>query len=508
MGYDDRYIPFNFLEERRNTSDDSKDQSLEAIFDVNIPIAKALKVSAQLGLQADKTAVEKWAAEESYYTRKYKEHTRYYDEESSAYRYFLPEGGIVQNASDNFFQYNYKAGLNYDTRLWQKHEIQAFIGSELRKTKTKYLSAKGFGYNPKTLTTKSVILPSTYLVHRSKYKGYEREEAENAYASFYATLSYTYDEKYTVFGSIRHDGSNLFGVASKHKYLPIGSISGAWQASEEPFLQSAKAISHLRLKASYGFQGNIDRHTSPFVAGTYKTVAALSDNTEDILTVARPPNDRLRWEKTENVNTGIDCGLFKDKVDITLDTYSKRGTDLLGSQRLPLETGFGSMYKNASRISNRGFEISIATENIRTAHFSWRTQFNIAHNKSRVEDETFDEADYIPSRAGYPVNAVFVIRTAGIDEDGYPLFWKGGQRLNTVQFFDLYDPYAGDPDLAGLFIDSKLSPGEMRARFTYLGDADPSIQRGHDQSDFLWQLRSHRSCQLQLKTDRDKDTSL
>ena len=100
-----------------------------------------------------------------------------------------------------------------------------------------------------------------------------KNENENAFASFFATASYTYDRKYTFFGSVRYDGSDLFGVDPKYKYLPLWAVSGSWAVSEEDFLKGNEVVSNLRLRASYGLQGNIDKNTSPYVVGENKTTS-------------------------------------------------------------------------------------------------------------------------------------------------------------------------------------------------------------------------------------------
>ncbi|MEH0007452.1 MAG: SusC/RagA family TonB-linked outer membrane protein [Flavobacteriales bacterium] len=475
---DPEYVPFSFLEERENTSYELKTQSLKGIFDVNFQIASGLTASTKLGLQAHQTAGEKSAAQKSYYTRS-RSATAYESVEKVISEappvthrtrvHFLPKGGIIKNSNVDFFQYSWRASLRYDTQIGQKHEIQALIGSQLRKTSDKTIENTGFGYNPQTLTTKSILFPSEQ--HAEEYPTYSREKTKNAYASFYATASYTHNRKYTLFGSMRYDGSDLFGADPKYKYLPIWAISGAWQASEEPFLKGAKAISNLRLRASYGFQGNTDKNSSPFVVGDYKPAQLLAHQKTKI-EVSSPPNRSLRWEKTENVNLGADLSLFKNKIGITFDLYARKSTDLIALKPLPLETGFEQVQMNWAQLSNSGFEISLASENIRTRYFKWTSQFTLAHNKNEL-DRVYTrgaEAGFSPPQQGYPIHAVFAFKTAGLDQDGYPLFWKGGQKLSTLDFFGLTKerPYDG----------SALSAEEFSALFTYCGDADPKYSGG------------------------------
>ncbi len=105
-GFADTYVPFNFLEERQNTSYTLKNHSLKAILDLEYKVSKNLKFTSQLGIQYDTNKTEKYAGQETYFTRKMKEGTRYYKD--GGYKYFLPAGDIKQNWDNDFFQYNWK----------------------------------------------------------------------------------------------------------------------------------------------------------------------------------------------------------------------------------------------------------------------------------------------------------------------------------------------------------------------------------------------------------------
>ncbi len=191
-GFEDRYIPFNFLEERENTSYTLKNQSLKAIFDLDYKLAKGLKITSQLGLQYDGNKTEKFAAENTYFTRKMKEGTRYYKD--GAYRYFLPDGGVKQNWDNSFFQYNWKLQGSYSTKINSVHEIDLMVGTELRKTEDNTTVTRAFGYDSVTRRSTAIVFPSSNFAAERKYETYrEMPPIENAYASMFATASYTYD---------------------------------------------------------------------------------------------------------------------------------------------------------------------------------------------------------------------------------------------------------------------------------------------------------------------------
>ncbi|WP_407430537.1 SusC/RagA family TonB-linked outer membrane protein [Arcticibacter sp.] len=473
----DVYIPFNMLEERENTKYALDNKSIKGLVDLNYKVYKDLKLRSELGIQMEETAIEKFGSPHSYFGRKYREDTRYYNSASKQYQYFLPEGGIIQNQQTSFFQYNWKTMLEYSKVIAEKHEIEALAGTELRRNNNSDILTKGFGYDERTLTNQNIVFPSADLADNAKYRTYQKLENENAFASFFGTLSYTYDRRYTLYGSIRYDGSDLFGVDPKYRYLPIYSVSGAWNAKEEAFFRNVSWLSNLRVRSSYGLQGNIDKNTSPFVVGNYDKGSILPGGNETNINVTSPPNDKLRWEKTSTFNAGLDLGVFNHAIQFTLDYYNRNSKDLIGTEALPLETGFEFTQSNFARVNNKGLELSISTRNISSNKFSWSTDLNIAHNKSKVLREKVRDNQYTPSREGYPVNALFVIKTAGLDANGIPQFvQKNGDVVSLEAFYKLYDPYADF--FPGLLSQSALTATEYQGLFSYAGDRDPKYVGG------------------------------
>jgi len=472
----DVVIPFNAIEERDQTRNNLSNKSVKSILGLDYQIYKDLNLHSELGLQFEETDGETYASANSYFGRKFREDTRYYNSATRQYAYFLPVGGIIQNQGTSFFQYNWKSVLQYKKVVNDKHEFDVNAGTEFRRNNNEVLSTKGFGYDERTLTNQNIVFPNADIASTAKYRGYQKAMVTNAFASFYGTLSYTYNRKYTAYGTIRYDGSDLFGVDPKYKYLPIYSVSGSWNASEEDFIKKIKAISNLRVRTSYGIQGNIDKNTSPFIVGGYSNTSILPGGNETIINVSSPPNDKLRWEKTSTFNAGLDLGLFNSAVQVTFDYYDRSSKDLIGVQALSLENGFEFTNSNFAQVKNKGLELTISTRNIRTKNFQWTTDFNVAHNKSKVVREQVRDNQYTPSRAGYPVNAVFVLKTSGLDANGIPQFNKNGQTVSLEDFYKLYDPYADF--FPGELTATSLSAAEYRDLYTYAGDRDPKYTGG------------------------------
>ena len=346
----DLNLNYNVLEERRNTAHEYKANSLKSIFNIDYDFNEDLKFSTQLGLQLDFNSTEKVSDKNSYYTRKYRQQSRY--SVSGGYDYYMPEGGIIQNWNADVFQYNWKTTANYNTTFNKRHELDLMLGTEFRQNKHTEIHTKGFGFNSNTLTT--IPITNELALKNSLFDTYKKTYNENVFASFYGTASYTLDRKYTVFGSLRYDGSNLFGVNPKYRYLPIWSFAGSWNLDKEDFMANIDAIDMLKLRASYGVQGNIDKSTSPFVVGKYNNVSILPGTNEEAIQATNAPNPNLRWEKTTSSNIGFDLSLFNNRVFLTGDYYSRKSTDLIGLRSIPLENGYNFISTNWATVSNKG----------------------------------------------------------------------------------------------------------------------------------------------------------
>lgn len=398
----DKDLGFNIFEERQNTSNESVVNSFSSIFDAELRFNDKWKLTSQFGYQLEKTSREEIADWESYAMRYYYKLSEY--SQGGETKHFLPEGGMQKSYENSNSQITWKAMGEYRDSFNDIHELEVMAGTELRKTWYETLFSAGYGFDRKTLTTKPVIFPNesyatSFPLHQTTYK-------ENAYVSFYSTASYSLLNRYTVGGSIRFDGSDLFGVDKKYRYLPLYSVSALWRLSQEPFMQQAKWVDNLVFRASYGLQGNIDKNTSPFLLGTYRSESILPGVSEDVIIINSAPNKKLRWEKTQSVNAGFDFSVLNQAINLSVDYYYRKGTDLIALRMLPLETGFTSMNVNWASMENKGVEISLSTRNITTKNFSWYTNFNFAYNGNKVLQENIPEQQTTPGREGYPVGAI------------------------------------------------------------------------------------------------------
>jgi tonB-linked outer membrane protein, susC/ragA family len=472
-GYSGRYVKFNYLEEMNNTKYTLKNRSIKPMLSLNYKVASWLNLSTQFGMQLEHTSSEKIADKETYYVRKYRERTRVSDG-----TYFLPDGGIIQNATTDMNQYQWKLQGEFNKYFAEKHEVNVMAGLEMRGNKTTTIQTKGFGYDPNSLTTKPLVFPTgSTAVDEAAFRQYQKSFAEDRFLSYYMTASYAYDNRYVFFGSLRYDGSNMFGVDRKYKYLPLWSVSGAWNINREEFMRDVEWLSNLKLRASYGIQGNVDKNTSPELVGSWGNVTILPGESEPNISVDSPPNQYLRWEKTRNWNGGLDVAVLDNRIALSLDVYHRLSKDLIGLRSLPGENGFNFSNMNWARLTNKGFELSLSTVNIQIKDFKWSMDFNIAHNKSVINKINVRENSYEPSREGHSVGAVFSLKTAGLDENGMQMFYnKQGQKVTFNEFYQLRE----GSQMGGMitFLESGLSAEQYRDLYTYEGTTEPKFTGG------------------------------
>jgi len=195
-------------------------------------------------------------------------------------------------------------------------------------------------------------------------------------------LNYQYKGKYLLTATGRHDGSSRLAEGNKWAFFPSAAV--AWRVSEEPFMQNVSAISNLKLRASYGITGS--QSIAP-----YATLARLNSGfnligEQQVVTFypALSANPSLRWETTEQFNVGIDIGLLDQRINIVVDAYHKKTTDLLLNREVAYQTGFSSVLENVGSLQNKGIEIAIDGAIIQHTDFSWKSTLTMAANRNKV----------------------------------------------------------------------------------------------------------------------------
>ena len=283
--------------------------------------------------------------------------------------------GQVSTASRRTVNYNRYLGealLNYKKTLGD-HSIAAIAGysTEYYRTTNQYNRNRGFpnddlktfNFNQSTSVLNSEYTASAWML-----------------ISYFGRVNYDYKKKYMLSASIRRDGSSRFGW--NNLWGTFAAFGGAWKIDEEEFLKDKTWLSNLKLRYSWGENGNNSigdyRAFGTLTGGNYSFGGTLSNG----LVPNTIRNNDLTWEKTRSSDFGFELGLFK-RIDFTADYYIKKTNDLLLQQPIPFLSGYATMWKNVGSIENRGLELDLATKNL-TGAFKWNTSANIAFNNNEV----------------------------------------------------------------------------------------------------------------------------
>ena len=244
---------------------------------------------------------------------------------------------------------------------------------------------------------------------------------EFAFLSYFGRANYTFRDKYLVKLSARYDGSSRFGANNRYGFFPAASVG--WIASQEDFLSNVKNLSFLKLRASYGETGNAEIGNFASL-GLFGTEAYRG---EPGLKSTQLGNEDLKWERTNQLDIGVEFGFLENRISGEIDYYSKETNDLLLAQPLPSNSGFTSILKNVGSLTNKGFEFLLNTKNINTTNFSWGTSLNFFTNKNEVT--RLPGGDIISGRnivrEGESLASFYIVEFGGVDPaNGDALFVK------------------------------------------------------------------------------------
>jgi len=199
--------------------------------------------------------------------------------------------------------------------------------------------------------------------------------------SYMARLNYQFKRRYMITGTVRRDGFSGFGPDSKFVTLP--SVSLGWVMSEEPFWKEGSSI-YTKLRLSYGQNGNqgIGRYSSFAQMGTEYYV--YDSNTSISLFPNRIGNPGLRWEKTSSVNLGVDFGFWNNRLAGSVDGYLAKTSDVLVRRKLPGAAGYADIWSNIGALDNKGLDIELRSENIRSSQVNWKTNVVFSINRNKI----------------------------------------------------------------------------------------------------------------------------
>ncbi len=306
----------------------------------------------------------------------------------------LPKGAILNQSRTKAQSYNWRNQINYNNVFATKHEVNFLAGAEINNSVSEsFGNPTTYGYNDKTLTTG--LFPNgpggTFFQIKNWMGSNQTFSYSNTfsyrterYFSAFANGAYTYDKKYTLSGSYRTDASNLITDNPKYRYAPFWSVGLGWQVYKEDFMKNIKWIDRMNVRATFGYNGNVDRSTSfrPLIATSGSQNIYSGDYTASVSSFGNPT---LRWEKTRTWNVGLDYVLFGGKLNGKIDVYNKYGRDLIAQLSIPAINGTTSQRLNNAEMSNKGIELELGTYMNITRKLTWRGNVNFSYNNNKIE---------------------------------------------------------------------------------------------------------------------------
>ncbi|MCX2474722.1 TonB-dependent receptor [Pedobacter sp. MC2016-05] len=340
---------------------------------------------------------------------------------------------VINANTNNFFSYNTTFG---------KSAFDAILGTSYQKSTSKYSTLEGQDF-PSDAYIK-LGSAATKVIATSN-------ESAFSFLSYFFRANYKYNDRYLVGFSVRADGSSRFGENHRYGYFPAGSV--AWIASEEDFLKSSETISLLKLRASYGLTGNAEIGNYS-ARGLFSGTGAYGGVAGQI--PSRIANPDLTWEKTKQLDIGLDFGILKNRITGTFDFYQKNTTDLLLDVPIPQTTGFSTKTQNLGKLKNTGFELGINSENF-VGEFKWSTAITAAINNNKITDlggQVLNSNEINAAIAGQPIGVFYLPEYAGVDpSNGDALYYKNTtdasgnvNRETTTDINEAQRIFAGNPN--------------------------------------------------------------
>ncbi|MDQ0106265.1 TonB-linked SusC/RagA family outer membrane protein [Chitinophaga terrae (ex Kim and Jung 2007)] len=348
----------------------------------------------------------------------------------------VPKGAAQSALSINWLWEN---TLNYNFTA-NKHRFDVLAGYTSQKNVTRANETYGTGFPNDAVHTLNAATVTSGTSTESQW----------SLISYLARVNYNFDDRYFIAASIRSDGSSRFGPNNKWGYFP--AASAGWLISNEHFFK-VPVISELKARVSYGASGN-------FQIANYASYDLLSSNgyvlgpgTGNVVNgagLSQPANPDLTWEKTLQLNAGIDLGLFENRIYLNADYYRATTSDLLLNVPVPYSSGFATALKNIGKVRNSGVEFGLNTRNF-TGPFVWNTSFNISANKNEVLQLGANNAPIISDGGNGTISQLYITKV-GAPIGSYYGYLNGGVFKNQAEI-DAYPHYASAKPGDRRFID-------------------------------------------------------
>jgi TonB-linked SusC/RagA family outer membrane protein len=464
------------LDELRNAHNVGKDQSFLGALGFKYLFSRDLNIEAKYRYEKETLISRNFYSLETYEARNLINQFTNLNETNPFLRYPVPLGGLLDLFNTEKVTYSTRCQLNYQ-HLWTgKHELAVIVGGETRQSKSEVNGYRTYGFSEEKYTYANVDYINQYPTYNDMFglsyipnRDYHAK-LSNRFVSLYGNAAYTYASKYTLSASARKDASNIFGVKSNNKWQPLWSVGGSWSVSKENFY-NFKFLPYLKLRATYGYQGNVNNTVSALTTIEYFGPSSSSINIP-LANFSNFPNPGLRWEKVSMFNVGIDFGSKNGRLGGSVEYYYKKSTDLLNPVQLDPTTGLTSIVKNSASMKGNGIDLVFNTKNIVGA-FQWQTSFlfskvtyKVSQDLSGIPTEGFvsDGHSIIPI-VNYNPYLVVSWKWGGLDSLGNPNGYVNKQLstdYSAMRNNPLSDQIVNGPALPTIF-------GNLRNTFSWKG---------------------------------------
>lgn len=396
---------------------------------------KDLNVSMFYQYAAEQSKMERLRDMNSYYTRNQINRISVLNKDKSITRP-IPLGGILDLNNQLSEMQNVRMQVNYVKHIAEDHVITALAGAELSDRSTLGRSTRLYGYDEEHAISKPVDYIGGYplfvnpaLVNNKIPFNDATKVLSDRFLSYFMNAGYIFKGRYNFTGSARKDASNIFGVNVNQKGVPLWSAGLGWILSEESFYKLT-AMPYLKLRLSYGYNGNVNRKMSAY------TTASFSSNAPDTrlpyARIVNPPNPELRWERIKVINTGVDFKL-KWGISGSLEYYHKRGLDLFGETPFAPSSGIINFYGNVADTKTDGLDVQLnAGFNLGKLRWEPVLQYSYVRDEVTGYKVTTTGSGYVSTIGiplqGKPLYGIYYYPWAGLDaENGDPMGYLDGK---------------------------------------------------------------------------------
>jgi TonB-linked SusC/RagA family outer membrane protein len=436
---DGKLLDWNYrpLDEMRNGDNHTYGTDYQANIGISYKIVDGLSASVKYKYASGEDDRRVLNSEQMYSTRNLI--NEFTENTPTGLTYPVPLGAILDLNNSSYTSQNLRAQINYDHTWKGDNQLTAIAGTEIKDLSSGSSSYTYYGYD----ATHETSVPVDFVNFYPNYITGSEQQISNGqsflsyadrYLSYYLNAAYTYNNKYTLSISGRRDASNLFGVKTNQKWVPLWSSGVAWDASGESFYH-INWLPKLKLRITYGYNGNIDKNVTAFL--TSRLSPYPNDFGEPNATIVNPPNPDLSWEKVKVVNAGVDFGTKNNRISGSIEFYIKNGLDLIGNEQLPPSTGISGAIKfmgNSANTQSHGIDLVLNSRNI-VGKFNWNTSFLLSWEKNKVTSYRAQIASInsyvvpfgLTPKVGGPITALYSYKWAGLDSVGNPKGYLDGK---------------------------------------------------------------------------------